>query len=125
MNVVDSSAWIAYFTGGAHADIFEGPIVDAHHLIVPSICILEVFKYVARHRGEDEALQCAAVMHQGLVVDLDAALAMDAARMGLDHKLPMADSVVFATAKMHRAIIWTQDADFKGLPGVKYFESKK
>ncbi len=125
MNVIDSSAWISYFTADKNADHFQAAIEDTAQLIVPAICILEVFKYVARHVGEDEALRCAAVMHQGRVVDLDAALALDAAKLGLDQKLPLADSIVLATARMHHAILWTQDADFKGLPAVKYFEPSK
>ena len=120
LNVVDSSAWLAYLADDATAAQFAEAIEDTANLVVPAICILEVFKVVARQRGEADATQAAAVMLQGSVVDLDATLALSAARIGLTHKLPLADSVVYATAQQGGAILWTQDDDFSGLPDVRY-----
>ena len=88
----------------------------------PTICLLEVFKRVLPQRGEDAALQAAAAMHQGLVVPLDASLALHAARISSDLKLPLADSVILATARTYFGVIWTQDAHFKGLEGIRYLE---
>ena len=116
-NVVDSSAWLEYLAGGAEAGRFAKAIEDSKRLIVPAIVLYEVFKKVLRERGEQSALQVAGAMHAGKVVPVDAALALDAAR----YALPMADSMIYATAQRHGAIVWTQDADFTGLPGVKYF----
>ena len=90
-------------------------------LIVPSICLVEVFKVVLRQRGESDALQAIALMQQGSVVDLDSPLALAAAKIGIERKLPLADSIVYATAQLTGAILWTQDADFDGLPDVKFF----
>lgn len=98
---------------------------DARSLVVPAICILEVFGVVLRERGEGDALQAAALMQQGQVVDLDAALAMAAAKIGLDHKLPLADSIVYATASTVGAILWTQDEHFDGLAGVEFFAKQR
>ncbi len=120
-NVVDSSAWLEYFAGGPGAGLFANAIEAVDRLIVPAICLLEVFKVVLRQRGESDALQAVALMQQGGVVDLDASLALTAARVGVEHKLPLADSIVYATAVVAGAAIWTQDEDFKGLPGVSYF----
>lgn len=120
LNVVDSSAWLAYLADDATAPQFAEAIEDTANLVVPAICILEVFKVVARQRDEADATQAAAVMLQGTVVDLDATLALAAARIGLARKLPLADSVVYATAQQVGAILWTQDADFTGLPDVRY-----
>ncbi|MGB0219649.1 MAG: type II toxin-antitoxin system VapC family toxin [Sinimarinibacterium flocculans] len=120
MNVVDSSAWLEYFADGPNADFFARPIEKPDGLLVPSITVLEVFKRVAQQRDEGAALQCVAVMQQGEVVELDAALALRAAAVGLRHKLPLADSVVYATAQAANATVWTQDGDFEGLPGVKF-----
>lgn len=120
MNVVDSSAWLEYFAGGPNAGYFAPAIEDVEHLIVPSICLLEVFKRTYQQRGETAGLQAVALMQQGEVVDLDATLALTAARLGAEEKLPLADSVVLATAKHHNAVLWTQDADFADLAGVKY-----
>ena len=121
MNVVDSSAWLEYFADGPNAKHFAAAIERPGALLVPSITLLEVFKRVAQQRDEGAALQCVAVMQQGEVVDLDAALALNAAALGLRHKLPLADSIVYATAQNHDAVVWTQDADFDGLPGVRFF----
>jgi len=124
MNVVDSSAWLEYFADGPNADLFSAPLQDIDNLIVPSICIYEVFKTVLRQRGEDAALQAAALMRQGTTVDFTAGLALQAAKISLDRKIPMADSIILATAREHEAIVWTQDQDFKGIEGVKYFPKK-
>ena len=120
-NVVDSSAWLAYFADEPSAATFAPAIEDVRLLVVPAVCLLEVFKVVARQRGEGDALQAVAIMQQGEVVDLDAALALSAARIGVDHGLPLADSVVYATARAVGGVVWTQDEDFDGLPGVRYF----
>lgn len=121
MNVVDSSAWLAYFAGEANAQHFAPAIEQPATLLVPSITLLEVFKRIAQQRGEGVALQYVAVMQQGHVVELGAALAVQAAVMGIRHKLPLADSIIYATAQHGNALVWTQDADFEGLPGVRYF----
>ncbi|MGK2960660.1 MAG: type II toxin-antitoxin system VapC family toxin, partial [Gemmatimonadaceae bacterium] len=97
-SVVDSSAWLAWFANEAGAGSFADAIEDTEALIVPSICIAEVFKVIARQRGEGDALQAVAFMSQGRVVDLDADLAIAAAVAGLAHRLPLADSIVYATA---------------------------
>ena len=120
MNVVDSSAWLEYFANGPNAGFFASAIEATDELIVPTITVLEVFKRVHQQRGEGPALQAVALMQQGTVVDLTSALALAAGRLGLDHKLPLADSVVYATAHQHDATLWTQDSDFDGLPGVRY-----
>lgn len=117
LNVVDSSAWLEYLTGGSEATRFVAAIEDSKNLIVPAIVLYEVFKKVLRERGEQHALQVAGAMHAGKVVPVDAALALDAAR----YPMPLADSLIYATAQRLGAIVWTQDDDFKGLPGVQYF----
>ena len=121
MNVVDSSAWLEYFAAGPNAENFAGAIEDTSALVVPSITLLEVFKRISQQRDEAKALQYVAVMQQGRVVDLDGALALRAAALSLRHKLPLADSVIYATAQAARAVVWTQDADFEGLDGVRYW----
>lgn len=122
MNVVDSSGWLEYLADGANADFFAPAVEDVSRLVVPTICLLEVFKSVLRQRGENDALQAIALMQQGKVVDLDAGLALSAARLGLELKLPLADSVVLTTARARDAILWTQDSDFEGLEGVRYIK---
>ena len=125
MNVVDSSAWLSYFAGDANAEAFSAPIENIEKLIVPSITITEVFKNILRQRGEGMALQAIAHMEQGKVISLDNSLAIDAARYGIDYKLPLADSIIYATGQKFSALIWTQDIDFKSLKGVKYFPKIK
>jgi predicted nucleic acid-binding protein len=124
MNLVDSCGWLEYFADGPNADFYAPALEDTGFLLVPTICLLEVFKRVLQQRGEDEALQAAAAMHQGLVAPLDAPLALSAARISHGLKLPLADSVILATAQLYSAAIWTQDIHFKGLKGTKYTEKK-
>ena len=120
MNVVDSSAWLEYFADGPTADFFAPAIEDTAKLIVPTMSVFEVFKRVLQQRGENAALAAAAVMQQGEVVDLTAPLALSAATLSVKHKLPMADSVMYATARAFDATLWTQDADFEHLPRVRF-----
>jgi predicted nucleic acid-binding protein len=120
VNVVDSSGWLEFFADGPNAGAFASPLGDRSALIVPSITIYEVFKVVCRQRGEDAALQAAALMQQGTVVELAPSLAMVAAKMSLELSLPMADSIILATARLHDAILWTQDEHFSGLSGVRF-----
>lgn len=121
MNVVDSSAWLEYFADGPNAGEFARPIEATRSLIVPTLSLFEVFKRIAQQRSEDEGLRAVAVMEQGKVVDLDRATALAAARISIDHGIAMADSIMFATAQRHAATLWTQDADFEGLPRTRYF----
>jgi predicted nucleic acid-binding protein len=125
MNLVDSCGWLEFFSDGPNADFYADAIERVENLVVPSICLLEVFKNVLNDRGEDAALEAVALMNQGRVVDLDASIAIAAAKIGADRKLPLADSVILATAKSAGALIWTQDADFEGIEGVKYIPRKK
>lgn len=120
MNVVDSSGWLEFFADGANSAFFAEPITHTRQLIVPSISLLEVFKRVLRQRGENAALQAVAHMRQGSVIDLDGDLALAAAHLSLRHKLPLADSVMLATARRHGAALWTQDSDFERIEGVRY-----
>lgn len=120
MNLVDSCGWLEYFVDGPNADFFARPIHDDQKLLVPTICILEVFKRTLQMRGELAALDGAALMRQGHVVDLDDPIAVNAARIGAEDGLPLADSVVLATARAYNAVLWTQDADFEGMKAVRY-----
>jgi len=121
MNVVDSSAWLEYLADGPNAEYFSAPLEDTGNLIVPTICIYEVFKAVLRQRGEDAALQTVALMKQGSTINLSDNLALQAAKISLEYKIPMADSIILATTRVHEAVLWTQDQDFKDMENVNYF----
>jgi toxin FitB len=121
VNVVDSSAWLEFFAGNAMASSFNAAIEDVEQLLVPTIVVTEVTRVVLRQRGEDDAMQIAAALHRGSVVSLDSGLAMSAAKLGIAHRLPLADSIIYATALHFGATLWTMDSDFEGLPGVRYF----
>jgi predicted nucleic acid-binding protein len=124
MNVVDSSGWLEYFADGPNANFFAPAIEKVSELVVPSMSIYEVFKRVFQQRGEGDALQAIAIMEQGHVVNLDTAISLSAAKISLELKLPMADSVMLATAQAYNATFWTQDSDFKDIKGVRYVEKK-
>ena len=121
MNVIDSSGWLAYFADEPNAEHFLAPLTDPASLVVPTVTIYEVFKVVFRESGENDALQAAIAMQRGTVVDLTVPLALSASKLSMEHKLPMADSIILATARQFNATLWTQDADFKNITGVKYF----
>ncbi len=121
MNVVDSSAWLAYFANSAHALEFEKPITNLAHLIVPTIVMYEVSKVLLREKQEEIAITAQAHMQQGIVVLLTPSLAIDAANKSLTYRLPMADSIILATAQAYNATIWTQDEHFKDFAKTKYF----
>ena len=121
MNIIDSSGWLEYFSDGPNAEHYLPPLNDTDSLIVPVITIYEVFKVVLRESGENEALQAVAAMQKGKVIDLTANISMNASRLSLQHNLPMADSIILATAQAYKCIIWTQDSDFQDIEGVNYF----
>ncbi len=125
MNIVDSSGWLSYFAGDKNSGSFAKPIESLEELLVPSITIAEVFKSILRQRDEASAIEAIAHMEQGKVVGLDSGLAVDAACFGIEYKLPLADSIIYATAQKYGAVLWTQDADFKGLKGVKFYSKSK
>ena len=122
MNLVDSSGWLEYLTNGKNAQYFSSPLTEKKKLLVPSICIYEVFKRVLLDASEGDAVTTIAMMHQGEVVELNATLAIEAAKLSVDLKIPMADSIIVATARKYNAVIWTQDAHFKNLPNVKFID---
>jgi predicted nucleic acid-binding protein len=122
MNVIDSSAWLEYLTDDKNADFFASPIHDLANLTTPTICIYEVFKRVLNTAGEKQAIGAISLMSQGQIVDLNREIAIEAARLSGKYKLSMADSIILATARAHDATLWTQDAHFKDIAGVRYIE---
>ena len=124
MNLVDSSGWLEYFADGPNAEFFAPAIEDTEHLLVSTINLYEVFKRVLQQKGENQALQAVALMHQGQVLEINAELAIAAAKLSDQYKLPMADSLILTTAQTYNATLWTQDADFKGFADIKYIVKK-
>jgi predicted nucleic acid-binding protein len=124
MNIVDSSGWLEYFASGPNAEFFSEPIESTEELLVPTISIYEVFKRILLQRGETEALEAVAFMQSGVMVDLTSTIALHAANISNELKIPMADSVMLASARENEAILWTQDSDFEGLESVRYISAK-
>lgn len=124
MNLVDSCGWLEYFADGPGARFFAPAIEKTEELLVPTIILFEVYKRIVEQRGEEAALQAVAVMQQAAVIDLDAQLALMAARLSAELHLPLADSVILAAARAGSAVLWTQDAHFQGIPGVEYRKRK-
>ena len=125
MNLVDSCGWLEFFADGPNAKFFATPLENIDELVVPTISIYEVFKSILRQRDESAGLQVVALMKQGQVIDLTTDISMMAAKLSLEHNIPMADSIILSTAHYYQATVWTQDADFKGIKGVKYIPKKK
>lgn len=123
MNVVDSCGWLEYFANGPNADFFAQAIEGTEELLIPSLSIFEVFKRILQQRNEADALRAIGLMRQGRCIELTDSHALGAARLSIDLKLPLADSVILYTARLHDAVLWTQDAHFEGLEGVRYVRS--
>ena len=120
MNVVDSSGWIEYLSRGRNFDAFIEPIYNSDELLVPSVVISEVFRRIYRMRGEAEAYNVVARMLVNTVISLDADIAVLTGELSIEHRLALADSIIYATARAYSAMLWTQDSDFEGLEGVRY-----
>ena len=120
MNVVDSCGWLEYIADGKNASFFEPALADLPHLIVPSITIYEVCKRILVQRGQPFADRAVAAMTRGQVVHLDSAALRLAAIASIQFKLAMADAIIWQTAQLHAAQLFTQDADLKDAPGVRY-----
>jgi predicted nucleic acid-binding protein len=124
VNVVDSSGWLEYFADGPGADFFAPVIERPQRLVVPALTLYEVFKRIHQQRGPSPAFEAVAVMQQGRVVDLGAELAIAAAHLATERRLALADSIIYATARAAGATLWTQDADFAGMPDVRLLSSR-
>jgi toxin FitB len=125
MNVVDSSGWLEYFAKGPNTTFFKAALHKTESLLVPTICIYEVYKWIVCQRDDEEALAAIAWMTTAKVVDLNQEIAIQTADFSREHKLAMADSIIYATARAFQATLWTQDAHFSGLEGVKFIENRK
>ncbi len=124
MNVVDSSGWLEYFARGTNTSFFA-PIVKATDtLVVPTVCMYEVFKRLFAQRGEESALQAIGIMSLGIIADFTREIAVNAAHFSSEFKIAMADSIILSTARAYDATLWTQDADFEGVGGVQYIKKK-
>ncbi len=121
MNVVDSSGWLEFFAEGPNAANFEPPLRKVDVLVVPTITIYEVFKVLLRESEENNALKAVAAMQQGQVIELDCSISISASRLSLKYDLPMADSIILATARLYDCVVWTQNSDFEGLANVNFF----
>jgi toxin FitB len=124
VNLVDSSGWLEYLTDGVNAKIFESPLRDSANLLIPTICVYEVFKRILLEYGEERALDVIGLMSYGQVVELSRELSIEAARISVETKLAMADSIILASARLNNAALWTQDSHFKDIETVKYIPKK-
>lgn len=119
-NVVDSSAWLEYLADGPNASEFA-PVIEAlSTLVVPTLVMTEVARRLDAQGKRRLIPQVIGHMRQGAVIPLDEGLALDAATLGRQHGLALADSIIYATALAVGAWVWTQDVDFKDLARVEY-----
>jgi predicted nucleic acid-binding protein len=121
--VVDSCGWVERLAGSPYGELYGPAMQDPAAMLVPAVCVTEVFRTIAREVGESSALVAVGLMKQATVVALDGDLAVEAARLGLAHGLPLADGIIYATAQRHHAEVWTHDTHFRGLPGVRFVEA--
>ena len=119
LNVVDSSGWISALAGEVNGDQFRQVLLDQERLLVPILCVIEVYRRLAA-RDPRQAAQVRGHMLEQSVVPLDERVAVAACKIGREHRLHLADCIIYATARLHDATLWTQDAHFDGLPGVSF-----
>ena len=124
-NCLDSSGWIEVFHNASNAREFLKALGDFSSVIVSTISLYEVWKYTLLNADASRAQKIRQVMQQGIVVPVEAEIAIQAADLSLKRKIPMADSLIYTTAVLHNAILWTQDDHFNGLPHVRYFPKIK
>ncbi|GMU97477.1 MAG: hypothetical protein AMXMBFR51_02160 [Ignavibacteriota bacterium] len=122
MNLLDSSAWMEYFADGKNAKHFEPIIQDLKNLVESVINVSEVYKKISQHRDENSAIQAIAVMQQAEVLEITSQIAIEGSKISIQNKIPMADSLIIASARSVGAKIWTQDYDFKELDNVMFFK---
>ena len=122
MNLIDSSAWLEYFTDGNNAEFFAPVIENIDEVIISVINLYEVYKKVLLEKDENEAIQAIALMQQAKIIDVTNSISILAAKLSIKFKMPMTDSIIYATARMYDAVVWTQDSHFKDLESVKYFK---
>ena len=121
MKLIDSCGWLEFFTDGPLGSNYDKELSSKpEEILVPTIVLYEVFKFLLRTSGEETAIRCTAHMTQCLVVDLDAALALESAEISIANNLAMADAIVYTTSRKHNAPLITSDADLKGLEGVVF-----
>lgn len=124
MNVVDTSGWLEYFSRGTNASFFAPVVKATDTLVVPTVCMYEVFKRLLAQRGEESALQAIGIMSLGIIADLTREIAVSAASISFEFKIAMADSIVLATTRAYDGTLWTQDIDFEGIDRVQYIEKQ-
>jgi predicted nucleic acid-binding protein len=124
MTIIDTSGWLEYFTGGPNSDFFSTAIKKDPNIIIPTIILYELWKKISREKGEDKAIELVAQLKRYEIVPLDESLSISAAKISNEYKIPMADSIIYATLMKYNATLWTQDSDFKDFENVKYIEKK-
>jgi len=125
MNVVDSSGWLEFIANEDNAYFFSPAITDEENLVVPVLCLYEVFKRLHIQIGKDAAAQAIGFLYRGQLVEINDEIALEAALISVEHNLPMADSVILSTARSQNAVLWTQDSHFKDFPDVRYVEKSR
>jgi predicted nucleic acid-binding protein len=120
VNLVDSSGWLEYLADGKNAKFFAPVIENTEELVVSVINIYEIYKKILLEKDETTAVQVMGLMQQAKVIDVTPSIAIQAAKFSHEFRIPMADSIIYTTARMNDSIVWTQDVDFKDLEGVKY-----
>ncbi|MDR0933683.1 MAG: type II toxin-antitoxin system VapC family toxin [Burkholderiaceae bacterium] len=118
MCVVDTSAWIEWLSDTSIGKRIGKLFPDKAVCIVPTLVQLELYKWLLRELGEDQADSVLAYTQKCIVSDLDTSIALMAAVFSRQYKLSTADSIIYATAQRHHARLLTCDAHFDGLDNV-------
>jgi len=121
MNIIDSSLWIEFFAGTPLDGRIVNALLNIEEMYVPAICLYEVRKKFLNDNDASKAVTAIEIMKKGIVISIDSEIALLASDISKQHKLPMADSIIYATAVMKDAELYTQDKHFDNLDRVHYF----
>lgn len=126
MRVIDSSAWVEVLADTEIAPklLREWPAEQAD-IVIPSIVILEVSKWLIREADEGRLNRFLAYASQCAEVPLDTNLAVRAAKIHREARLATADAIVYATAAAWDAELLTCDNHFQGMKRTIYVSNKR
>lgn len=115
--LIDSWSWIEYWKGSRYAEKAAEYIEGTDTAVLSTVNLAEIYFSVLRDYNEKKAREKAdTVRKRCFLIPVDEQIAVDAARLKHSLKLPLADSIILATARTRNAKIVSGDKDFKGLP---------
>lgn len=115
--LIDSSVWIEYLFNNKFADLIDASQV----LLLSTLSLFEIEKKLKKENIDPSKIKrCMEFLRlKSLIVPVHEEIAEKAVRISLEHDLAAIDALIYATAVVSNAELFTCDNDFRGLPRVK------